>query len=96
MIIKDGCRRPHLSTEWNHFRADTTKILGEHLRQVSKKSDQWLGGDAITRKKFMDERTDGWTADGTQKNRNLAAESYPGCYGIAGFKACKTNFSSAG
>ena len=24
-------------------------------------------------------------------NRNLTAESYPGCYGIEGFKAYKTN-----
>ena len=35
------------------------------------------------RKKFTDERMDGgWYT----KNRNLVAESYPGCYGIAGFK----------
>ena len=39
--IKDGCRRPYLSMDRNHFRACTTILLGEHLRQVSKKSDQW-------------------------------------------------------
>ena len=30
-----------LSTDRNHFRACTNRSLGEHLRQVSKKSDQW-------------------------------------------------------
>ena len=40
--LKDGCRRPYLSTDQKkHFLVDTTKPLGEHLRQVSKKSDQW-------------------------------------------------------
>ena len=38
--IIDVCRWPHLSTDRNHFRADTTRLLGEHLRQVSKKSDK--------------------------------------------------------
>ena len=38
-------------------------------------------------------KTEGQMAGGWYtENRNLAAESYPGCYGIAGFKACKTNF----
>ena len=32
---------PYLSTDRNHIRADTTRPLGEHLRQVSKKNDQW-------------------------------------------------------
>ena len=32
--IKDGCRRPHLSTDRNNFRACTTRLLGKHLRQV--------------------------------------------------------------
>ena len=41
------------------------------------------------RQKFTDGQMDsGWYT----KNENLAAESYHGCYGIAGFKACKTNF----
>ena len=35
--IKDGCPRPYLSMSWNHFRACTTRPLGE----VSRKSDQW-------------------------------------------------------
>ena len=36
-------------------------------------------------------RTDGRMDSGWYtKYRNLAAESDPGCYGIAGFKACKT------
>ena len=36
------------------------------------------------RKKFTDEWMDGgWYT----KNRNLVAESYPRCYGIAGVKA---------
>ena len=39
--IKDGCRRPYLSTDQNHFWACTTRPLGEHLRNISKKSDQW-------------------------------------------------------
>ena len=39
--IKDGCRWPHLSTVRNQFKACTTRPLGEHLRQVSKKSNQW-------------------------------------------------------
>ena len=39
--IKDGCRRPYVSTDRNHFRACTTTPLGKHHRQVSKKSDQW-------------------------------------------------------
>ena len=39
--IKDGCHLPYLSTDWNHFWACTTRPLGEHLREVSKKSNQW-------------------------------------------------------
>ena len=35
--IKDGCRRPYLSTDWNQFREDTTRQLVKHLRQVYKK-----------------------------------------------------------
>ena len=38
---KDGCRRPSLSTDLNHFRACTTRPLGEQLEQVSKTSHQW-------------------------------------------------------
>ena len=73
-------------TDQNHFRADTTRLQGEHLRQVSKNTTSGRGEDAITRKKFTDGRMDGgWYT----KNGNLVAESYPGCYGIAGFKACK-------
>ena len=34
--IKDGYWRPNLSTDRNHFRADTSRPPGEHLRQVSK------------------------------------------------------------
>ena len=33
--------RPHFLMDWNHFGADTTRLLVEHVRQVSKKSDQW-------------------------------------------------------
>ena len=39
--IKDGFHLPYLSTDWNHFWASTTRPLGEHLRKVSKKSNQW-------------------------------------------------------
>ena len=39
MKIKDGCRRPYSSTDRNHFRARTTRPLGEYLKL--KKSDQW-------------------------------------------------------
>ena len=56
--IKAGCQWPYLSTDRNHFRADTTRPPGEHLRQVSRKSDQWY---AITRKQL---RTDVWRVDG--------------------------------
>ena len=39
------------------------------------------------RKMFTDGRMDGgWYT----KYRNLSAESDPGCYGVADFKACKT------
>ena len=47
--IKDGCRWPYLSTDWNHFRACTTKPLGEHLGQVLKNLTSGLWGDAIMR-----------------------------------------------
>ena len=39
--ITDGCRWPYLSTDRNHFQACTTRPLGKHLGQVSKKSDPW-------------------------------------------------------
>ena len=39
--LKDGCQQPYLSMDRNHFRMCTTRPLGEHLRQVLKKSDQW-------------------------------------------------------
>ena len=32
---------PYLLMDQNHLRAETTRPLVEHLRQVSKKSDQW-------------------------------------------------------
>ena len=52
--LKDGCRRPYLSTDQKkHFLVDTTKPLGEHLRQVSKKSDQWSRGQC-NEKQFAD------------------------------------------
>ena len=35
--IKAGCRWPYLPTDRNHFLTDTTRPLGEHLRQVLKK-----------------------------------------------------------
>ena len=59
MKTKDGCRRPHPSTDRNHFRADTTRLLGDHLRQVSKKYDQWSRRRCDNEKKFTDVRTDG-------------------------------------
>ena len=45
--IKGGCRWPYLSTDRNHLRADTTRPLVEHLRQVLKNPISGLGGDAI-------------------------------------------------
>ena len=42
--IKDSCRRPYLSSDRNHFRTCITRPLGEHPRQVSKRSDQWCRG----------------------------------------------------
>ena len=90
--IKDGCRRPHLWTDRNHFRADTTRLLGKYLRQVSTKSDQWSRRRCDNEKNVY-RRTEGRMDGGWYtKNRNLAAESY----GIAGFKACKTNFPKQG
>ena len=64
--IKDGCRRPYLSMDQNHFRANTIRSLREHLRQVSKYPTSGLAGDAITEISFgRDERTyeriEGWT-----------------------------------
>ena len=38
---QDGCQQPYLSMDRNHFWADTTRPLMEHLRKVSKKSDLW-------------------------------------------------------
>ena len=78
--IKDGCRRPNLSTGPNHFRMDTSRLLGKH----QKKSDQWSRSSCDNEKNVY-ERTDGWMDGGLYtKYRNLAAESDPGCYGIAG------------
>ena len=48
-IIKMAAVRPHLLMDWNHFRADTTRLLVEHVRQVSKNPTSGLGGDAIKR-----------------------------------------------
>ena len=42
--IKDGCRRPYLSTDRNHFRADINRPLVEHLRQDSKQSNNPTSG----------------------------------------------------
>ena len=47
--IKDGCRRPYLLMEMNHFRADTTRPLVEHLSQDFKNLIGGLGEDMITR-----------------------------------------------
>ena len=55
--IKIGGWLPHLSTDRIHFRADTTKPLGEHLRQVFKNSDQWARRRCDNEKKFTDGRT---------------------------------------
>ena len=46
---KDCCRQPYLSMDSNNFRSDTTRLLGEHLRQVLKNSTQWSLGDLIMR-----------------------------------------------
>ena len=40
-LIKDGDRRPYLSSDRKNFRADTTRPLVKHLGQVSRKSDKW-------------------------------------------------------
>ena len=39
--IKVGYWRPYLSMNRNHFRANTTRPLGESIRQVSKPEDNW-------------------------------------------------------
>ena len=39
--IKDGCRQPYLLTDRNHFRVNTIRPLGKHLRKFSKKSEYW-------------------------------------------------------
>ena len=51
--LTDDCRRPFLSTDRNHFQADTTRALGEHLRQNQKNLTSGLGGDMITRKRLL-------------------------------------------
>ena len=60
---------------------DSLENISDKFR---KKSDQWSQDN----EKNDYGRTDGWTAYSTL---NIAAESDPGCYGIAGFKACKTS-----
>ena len=48
--IKDGCRKPHLSTDRNHFRACTTRPLGgTSLASFEKNPTSGLRGDAISR-----------------------------------------------
>ena len=75
MKIKDSCRRPHLSTDRNHFRADTTSLLGKHLRQVSKKSDQWSRRRCDNEKKVYG-RTAG-RMDGGWYTKNLPQNLIP-------------------
>ena len=64
--IKEGRRRPYLSTDRNHIRADTTRITGGTTRASSERNPtSGLGGDAISRKSLQTcRRTDGWTPDG--------------------------------
>ena len=57
--IKDGRRRPYLSTDRNHIRVDTTRPLGEQVGHVSKKCDQWSRRRCDNEKKFTDVWTDG-------------------------------------
>ena len=52
--IKDGQQRPYLSTDQNHIQVCTTGPLGEQLRQVLKKSDQWSRKRCDNKKKRMD------------------------------------------
>ena len=40
-ILKMAAVRLYLSTDWNYFRACTTRPLGKRLGQVSKKSGHW-------------------------------------------------------
>ena len=64
MKIKDGWRRPHLSTDRTIFgrtQLDSWGNISDKFRKIPTSS---LGGDAIMRKKL---RTDGWTADGILK-----------------------------
>ena len=61
---KDGQRRPHLLMDWYHIRVDTTRPLGEQLRQVSKKSNQWSQRKCHNEKVY-------WRMDGRMDDRHL-------------------------
>ena len=65
--MKDGCRRPYLSTDRNHFRPETTRR--EHLGQVSRQINQLSRRRCDDEKKLIDGRTDGWTLDGPLRNK---------------------------
>ena len=81
--VKDACRWPYLSTDRNHLRADTTRPLGEHFRQVSKKIVPRRRCD--NEKKFTDGRTkkslrtDVWTPDGPvgRANKSFSYQDTP-------------------
>ena len=62
--IRDGCRRPNLSTNRYQFRSDITRLLEEPIK-FRKHPTNGLGGDAITRQTYgrMERRTDEWTPD---------------------------------
>ena len=57
--IKDGRRQPYLSTDRNHIRADSTRLLEKQLGQVSKKYDQCPRRRCDNEKKFTDVWADG-------------------------------------
>ena len=59
--IKDGRRRPYLSTDRNHIRADTTRSLGGQLGQVPKEIRPVVSEMRYREKVYrrVDGRTDG-------------------------------------
>ena len=60
MQIKDGQRRPYLSTDRNHIRADTTRLLGGQLGQVPKEIRPVVSEEMRYREKVY-RRAEGWT-----------------------------------
>ena len=86
--IKDSCRRQYLSTDRNHFRADTARPLGEHHSQLSKNSN-YRSRRRYEEKSFRTHgRTYGWTPNGPLWDKlyhepfTISNTSLVWCFGI--------------